>query len=336
MRWVVIGLLSVFTCVGGCGAPSFLVTPVANSNKLEEEQVAPGKGWSPGKVVVIPVEGMLANARAGGLLQATENPLSLFTQQLERAEDDPSVRAIVLRVNSPGGTVSCSDAMYQLIKRYKQRTGRPVVASAQEVDASGAYYVSCAADKIVAQPTSVVGSIGVIFETMEFEGTLDKLGIRAGAIKSGNLKDMGSPFRAIRDDERAVMQGMVEEYFTRFIGIVHDNRPVKEEPVAHITHYNEASYGGVYSGRVFSGERARELGLIDKTGLLEDAIDLAKQLAKAPDAMVVMYQRPYGYGGSVYASNHTPTPRADVMRLELPGASELLPSGFYYLWAPGR
>ena len=336
MRWVVIGLLSVFTCVGGCGAPSFLVTPVANSNKLEEEQVAPGKGWSPGKVVVIPVEGMLANARAGGLLQATENPLSLFTQQLERAEDDPSVKAVVLRVNSPGGTVSCSDAMYQLIRRYKQRTGRPVVASAQEVDASGAYYVSCAADKIVAQPTSVVGSIGVIFETMEFEGALDKLGIRAGAIKSGNLKDMGSPFRAIRDDERAVMQGMVEEYFTRFIGIVHDNRPVKEEPVADITHYNEASYGGVYSGRVFSGERARELGLIDKTGLLEDAIELAKQLAKAPDAMVVMYQRPYGYGGSVYASNHTPTPRADVMRLELPGASELLPSGFYYLWAPGR
>ena len=336
MRWFVIGLMFMFACVGGCGAPSFLVTPVANSNKLEEEQVAPGKGWSPGKVVVIPVEGMLANARAGGLLQATENPLSLFTQQLERAEDDPSVKAVVLRVNSPGGTVSCSDAMYQLVKRYKQRTGRPVVASAQEVDASGAYYVSCAADKIVAQPTSVVGSIGVIFETMEFEGALDKLGIRAGAIKSGNLKDMGSPFRAIREDERAVMQGMVEEYFTRFIGIVHGNRPVKEQPLADLTKYNEGSYGGVYSGRVFSGDRARELGLIDKTGLLEDAVELAKQLAKAPDAMVVMYQRPYGYGGSVYASNRTAAPRADVMRLELPGASELLPSGFYYLWAPGR
>ena len=334
MRSLMIGM--VLLSVAGCGAPSFLVTPVANSNKLEEEQVEPGKGWSPGKVVIIPVEGMLANARAGGLLQATENPLSLFTQQLERAESDPSVKAVVLRVNSPGGTVSCSDAMYQLVKRYKQRTGRPVVAAAQEVDASGAYYVSCAADKIVAQPTSVVGSIGVIFELMEFEGALDKLGIRAGAIKSGNLKDMGSPFRAIRDDERAVMQGMVEEYFTRFIGIVHENRPVKEAPIEDLAQYNAPSYGGVYSGRVFSGERARELGLIDKTGLLEDAIELAKQLGHAPDAAVVMYQRPYGYGGSVYASSRAPAPRADVMRLELPGASELLPSGFYYLWTPGR
>src|SRR5690348_2950127 len=195
MRSLLIGILLL---AAGCGAPSFLVTPVANSNKLEEEQLEAGKGWAPGKVVIIPVEGMLANARAGGFLQATENPLSLFTQQLDRAADDPSVKAIVLRVNSPGGTVTCSDAMYQLVKRYKQRTGRPVVAAAQEVAASGAYYRSCAADKIVAQPTSVVGSIGVIFETMEFEGSLDKLGIHAGAIKSGNLKDMGSPFRAIR------------------------------------------------------------------------------------------------------------------------------------------
>lgn len=334
MRWFIIGLFLLFAV--GCGAPSFLVTPVANSNKLEEEQLEAGRGFSPGKVVIIPVEGMLANARAGGLLQATENPLSLFAQQLERAEEDASVKAVVLRVNSPGGTVSCSDAMYQLIKRYKKRTGRPVVAAAQEVDASGAYYVSCAADKIVAQPTSVVGSIGVIFETMEFEGALDKLGIRAGAIKSGNLKDMGSPFRASREDERAVMQGMVEEYFARFIGIVHGNRPVKEEPVADITKYNEGSYGGVYSGRVFSGDRARELGLVDKTGLLEDAIDLARQMAKAPDAAVVMYERPYGYGGSIYASTHAPAPRADVMRLELPGASALLPAGFYYLWAPAQ
>jgi protease-4 len=334
MRSLLIGL--VLLCAAGCGAPSFLVTPVANSNKLEEEQLESGKGWSSGKVVIIPVEGMLANARAGGLLQATENPLSLFTQQLDRAANDPSVKAVVLRVNSPGGTVTCSDAMYQLVKRYKQRTGRPVIAAAQEVAASGAYYVSCAADKIVAQPTSVVGSIGVIFETMEFQGALQKLGIRADSIKSGNLKDMGSPFKSLREDERAVMQAMVEEYFTRFIGVVHNNRPVREEPLADVTKYNDVAYGGVYSGRVFSGDRARELGLVDQTGLLEDAIALAKQMAHAPDASVIMYQRPYGYGGSVYADTRVPSPRSDVMRLEIPGASDFLPAGFYYLWAPGR
>ena len=334
MRSLLIGILLL--CAAGCGAPSFLVTPVANSNTLQEEQLEPGKGWSPGTVVISPVEGMLANARAGGLLQATENPLSLFTQQLNRAADDASVKAVVLRVNSPGGTVTCSDAMYQLVKRFKQRTGKPVVASAQEVAASGAYYVSCAADKIVAQPTSVVGSIGVIFETMEFEGTLQKIGVHADSIKSGNLKDMGSPFKALREDERAVMQAMVEEYFTRFIGVVHNNRPVKEEPVADLTKYNEPSYGGVYSGRVFSGDHARALGLIDQTGLLEDAIALAKQMGHAQDASVVIYQRPYGYGGSVYADTKVAPPRAEVMRLELPGASDFLPTGFYYLWQPGK
>lgn len=336
MRWISLTLLMLSLCITGCGTPSFLITPVANSNKLNEEELSPGKGWAPGKVAIIPLEGMLANVRTGGLLQATENPLSLFTQQLEAAEKDPAVKAVVLRVNSPGGTVTASDAMYQLVKRFKARTGKIVVASAQEMDASGAFYVSCAADKIVAQPTSLVGSIGVVFETMEFEGTLAKLGINADAIKSGSLKDMGSPFRAMKPEERSVMQGMVEEYFTRFVGIVSGNRPVTEQPVADLTQYELSTYGGTYSGRVFSGERARELGLVDQTGLLEDAIELAKNLAHAKDAAVVMYTRPYGYGGSIYASNTLPPPKADTMQLQLPGANSLLPAGFYYLWMPGR
>jgi protease-4 len=147
----------------GCGTPSFLVTPVANSNKLDETTVAPGKGLFPDKVAIVEVEGVISNTKSGGLLEATENPVSLFTQELNKAADDSDVKAVVLRVNSPGGTVSASDAMYQILKRFKARTHKPVVASIQEVGASGAFYVSCGADKIVAQPTSLVGSIGVIF-----------------------------------------------------------------------------------------------------------------------------------------------------------------------------
>lgn len=328
----------LLTCLvglaAGCGAPSFLVTPVANSNTLEEQEVKAGEGWSPGKVAIIGVEGMLANVRSGGFLQATENPLSLFTQEMEKAEGDPAVKAVVLRVNSPGGTVTTSDAMYQIVRRFKAKTHKPVVASMQEVAASGAYYVSCGADKIMAQPTTVVGSIGVIFETMEFSGALNKLGIRAGAIKSGSLKDMGSPFKALEPDERSVMQGMVEEYFGRFVGVVRTNRHISEQPV-ELTKYAEPGYAGVFSGRVFSGERARELGLVDSTGLLEDAVAMAKQLGHVPNASVVMYKRPYAYGGSIYATTNAPAPQANVMRLELPGEKGLLPTGFYYLWQPG-
>jgi protease-4 len=334
MRYLVWSVMLVMAA--GCGTPSFLITPVSNSNTLEEQQVEPGKGWGGGKILIIPIEGMLANLKSGGLLQPTENVLSLFTQQLEKAQNDPSVKAIVLRVNSPGGTVTCSDAIYQLLKRYKAATHKPVVASCQEVAASGAYYVSCAADRIVAQPTSLVGSIGVVFDTMQFEGAMNKLGIQADAIKSGSLKDMGSPFRAMKPEERTVMQSMVEEDFVRFVGIVSGDRPVKEKPLSDLTQYEQPGYGGIYSGRVFSGDRAKELGLVDETGLLEDAIKLAQDLAHAENASVVMYIRPYGYGGSIYASNYIEPPKANVTKLELPGASEFLPAGLYYLWEPGR
>src|SRR3954470_18260902 len=120
-------------CAGGCGAPSFLITPVANANTLEESEVQPGKGVFADKVAIIEVEGMLANIKTGGLLQATENPVSKFTQQLDEAERDPKVKAVVLRVNSPGGTVTSSDTLFQMITRFREKTHKPVVTSAQEV-----------------------------------------------------------------------------------------------------------------------------------------------------------------------------------------------------------
>ena len=320
---------------GGCGTPSFLITPVANTSELNEEVVEGGRGWSPPKVAIIEVEGMLVNAKSGGLLQPTENTLSLFTQQLERAEADPAVKAVVLRVNSPGGTVTASDAMYELLQRFRHKTGKPVVSCIQEVGASGAYYLSCAADKIVAQPTSIVGSIGVIFESMEFSGTLGKIGAKSWAITSGPLKEMGSPFKPLEPRETAVMQEMVDEYFDRFVKIVASARPIKEAVHANVKDYKNPDYAGVFSGRVFSGEQGKKLGLVDEVGLLSDAIEIAKSLGNASRAEVIMYRRPYGYGGSIYASSSAPTPRANTMKLELPGTQAFVPAGFYFLWRPG-
>ncbi|HEX4124223.1 MAG TPA: signal peptide peptidase SppA [Tepidisphaeraceae bacterium] len=335
MRSLFFAGLGCLLLVIGCGTPSFLVTPVSNTNELDEEVVQPGNGLFQPKIAIIEVEGLLANAREGGFLKPTENKLSLFVQELNRAEEDPDVKAVVLRVNSPGGTVSCADAMYQMIVRFRKKTGKPVVASIQEIGASGAYYVSCGADKIVAQPTSLVGSIGVIFETMDFVGTMEKLGIRSHDIKSGSLKDMGSPFKNLEPREEAVMQSLVEEYFARFIGVVRDNRPVTEKAADKLADYENDNYTGIYSGRVFSGEDAVHLGLIDQTGLLSDAIKEAKVLAAVPNAKAVMYRRPYAYGGSIYAESNVPAPKADETHLELPGSDDLLPSGFYYLWRPG-
>jgi protease-4 len=316
----------VMMVAGGCGMPSFLITPVENTSKLEESVVEEGSGS--GKIAIIDIEGMLANAKGGGFLQPTENKLSLFVQELDRAAKDSSVKGVVLRINSPGGTVTCTDTMYTLLKKFKEETHKPVVASTQEVTASGGYYVACAADKIVASPTSVVGSIGVIFMTFDASGTMQKIGLRSEAIKSGIFKDIGSPFRPSTADERAIMQGIVDEYYARFKGVVTANRPIKEGEKLNM----------VADGRVFSGHRAVELGLADQEGLLSDAIDLVRKMAKTPKAEVILYKRPYGYTGSIYASSEVGVPQAGSttnFNLDLPGAHAFLPSGFYFLWEPG-
>jgi protease-4 len=323
MRYRLLPLVAILFTLCGCGMPSLLITPVSNSSKLEEVQVDGGRGFSPPKVVIIEVEGMLANAKSGGFLTPTENPLSLFTQEMKQAAADDRVKAVVLRINSPGGTVTCSDTMYDMVKRFKASTHKPVVSSCQEVCASGAYYVACGSDVIVANPTSIVGSIGVIFETFDLSIAMSKLGIRTDPVKSAPLKDMGSPFKPLDPDARDVMQGMVNEYYGRFVSVVKTNRTKLTD--AH-------KIKTATDGRVFSGEQAAAMGLVDKVGRLEDAIDLAKSMAHAPNAAVIMYKRPYGYSGSIYASSPTPPPQANVMTLQLPDSELFLPRGFYYLW----
>lgn len=330
LKFVLLGLAlaSLLSAAGGCGTPSFLVTPVSSSTKLTEEEVQPGKGG--GKIAIIQLEGMFANARAGGFMQATENPVSLFAQQLNKAAEDKDVKAVVLRVNSPGGTVTASDLLFEAVNDFRTKSKKPVIASTQEVAASGGYYVSCAADQVVVHPTSVVGSIGVIFSSFEVEDLMGKVGVKNIAIKSGPLKDMGSPFKALGPEERKVMQDMVDDYYARFKDVVKSRRKVKQDDFAMVT-----------DGRVFTGTRAVELGLADRTGRLEDALQLARDLGKAPGAKAVIYKRPYGYGGSIYASSDAGTPRADgngspnTTRLEIPGSQRILPGGFYYLWQPG-
>ena len=308
----------------GC-TPSFLITPVSGNSELVESTVRRGEGFFQKKIAIIPIEGTIINARRPSLMDSGENSVSLLTQQLQRAEDDASVVAIVLRVNSPGGTVTASDTMYRLISDFKSRSKKPVVASVQEVCASGGYYAALAADEIMVQPTSIVGSIGVIYTSFDFEGTLGKIGARSYVIKSGALKDMGSPLKQMTAEEREVMQAMIMEYFHRFQGVVQTRRGLNADELAAVS-----------DGRVFTGENAMKLKLVDRIGTLEEAIVLATQKAGVKNAKSVLYIRPFGYGGSIYASNQVPAPEAKSSPLlSIPMMEEMLPSGFYYIWRPG-
>ena len=321
--------LSLCLCLlflAGCGTPSFLITPVSGTFELHESVVQNGNGFGGGKIAIIPVEGSLIDVLSGGLLQVQENPLSLFVQELDKAAADDSVKAIVLRVNSPGGSVTTSDTMYDALLRFKAKTHKPVIASAQEVCASGAYYVTCGADKVLATPTSVVGSIGVIFESFEFVGTMEKLGVTSIVVKSAELKDMGSPFKHLTEHERDLMQQMVDEYYARFKSIVFTNRKITDPQQMNL----------VSDGQVFSGETAAKLGLVDQVGRLDDAIDLVRdgQCAGRVGGDVQPSVRLHRLD---YASAATPSPQSKTSEMNLkllPMSQDVLPNGFYYLWQP--
>src|SRR5687768_13608593 len=324
-------LVLTLSGAAGCSLPSLLITPVSNSPDLEETIVE--EGTRRHKIALIEVEGMLLNTRlgTGGLMGAQENKVSLFKQQLDAAAADDRVAAVVLRINSPGGSVAASDVMYELVQDFKKRTGKPVIAACQDVCASGGYYVASAADEIHALPTSVVGSIGVIFETIDLSPLMDKIGVRVAPVQSGPLKDMGSPFNGLSDEERTVMQGMVDEFYARFVAVVRSSREISDETA--------------FDGRVMTGPQALEANLVDEICQLSTTLDHARKLIGQRDARVVMYRRPFGYRGSIYAHSADLAPQAQAQTGADPAAwigrlpivnevSQVMQPGFYYLWMP--
>ena len=173
------------------------------------------------------------------------------------------MKAIVFRIESPGGGVSASQEIYEEVKKTRD-SGTPVVVSMGSVAASGGYYVACGADKIVANPGTLTGSIGVIFQFLQFEDLMKKLGVEASTFKSGELKDIGSPFRKTTPQERAYFQQLVEDVYQQFVDVVAKERKLKESFVRKYA-----------DGRVFSGRQAVAWGFVDTLGTYEDAIAIA-------------------------------------------------------------
>jgi protease-4 len=312
----------------GCGPTSFLVTPVPVSRDLDEHVLIREGPWAYQKIALIDVDGVLRNQREQRLLaRAGENPVSLFKEKLDKAAGDKRVKAVVVRINSPGGTVTASDLMYTELRRFREKSGKPVIASLLDVGASGGYYLACAADKIYAHPTTVTGSIGVVMIAPEVSGTMQKLGIRTNVFKSGELKDAGSPFREMNERDRAVFQDIIERMYARFLHVVGQSR----------SGIDKARLSALADGRVYLAPQAKEHGLVDELGTLHDAIAAAKQIAGVDDekVLVVQYARPLGHRANVYA--HTPESPAQVnlLNLQLPEWLSSPSPQFLYLWAPG-
>lgn len=323
----------VFVCLGivalaGCSPLTLTLGGTPADNQLRSTVVRSDGHAFANRVAIVDVSGMIYNANNAGLFGAGENPVGILAERLEEARKDSNVKAIILRVNSPGGTVTATDAMYREVLRFKKDTHKPVVALMMDVAASGGYYVSCSADEIVAYPSTVTGSIGVIFQTMSFKDGLTRIGIRTEAITSGPNKDVGSPLGEMTNEHRAILKSLVSDFYARFTEVVKQSRPkIPADKFAYAT-----------DGRVVSGNEALSLGLVDQLGDIDSAFELAKRKAGITSAELVVYHRKSAYAGSVYAQSPANQPASgtqiNVAQINLGNGLAAESSGFYYLWQP--
>lgn len=294
---------------------------VLGQEKLEEIVLLPSPAKD--KVLMIDVEGMISSLAGGGLLSREKNAVSRVFERLERAGRDPLVKAIILRIETPGGEVTASDIIYHEILRFKERTGKPVVGLMMAVAASGGYYIASACDVILAHPSTLTGSIGVISIFPSLEPLMGKVGIKVNIIKSGPAKDSGSPFRDMTEDERALFQGIIDEYYEGFLAVVARGRKGC---------ISDGELRRIADGRVYTAQQARQLGLIDAVGYFDDAFRKALDLASLKAARLVSYTYYPKVKTNIYAGRLGELSPLDAQFLETAVAA--LKTGFYYLWLP--
>ena len=280
-------------------------------------------GESGPKILMLQVDGVLSDEPEStwyGLRR--ESPVARMREELDRARRDSEIAAVLLRIDTPGGTVTASDLLYREILRFKHDRGLPVVAELMGIATSGGYYVAMSADAVVAHPTTVTGSIGVLFAGVNFSGLMAKFGVADQTLTSGAFKDAGSPLRPMRPDERAQLQSVIDDMYQRFLEVVRQGRPrLSAEDVARLA-----------DGRIYSAPQALANGLVDRVGDVEEAVDVARERAGIGQARVVTYHRPREYRKNLYTAEipvEAPLVDWPAPRLHIPQPA------FLYLWAPG-
>ncbi len=237
------------------------------------------RGEDLGKIAVLEINGVMQETYEAPLFfDTTTYRHRTFLSMLEHAGKDPNVEGILIRVNSPGGGVVESAEIHNKILEIKEEYHKPIFISMGSMAASGGYYIAAPADKIIANPSTITGSLGVIFQTINVTELADEFGIRQETIKSGPYKDIMSPTREMLDEERAILQSMIDEAYSDFVHVIAQGRDIEEATVREIA-----------DGRIYSGRQAQELKLVDELGSYDDAIALMKdQIGR--DLSVIRYE----------------------------------------------
>jgi protease-4 len=299
--------------------------------RLQENYVKDNN--SANRIVIVPIEGVISSQSFG---RGGPTMVEVVEEQFRRAADDKRVKAVILKVNSPGGEVLASDDIYNIIEKFQNKTGKPVVAAMGSLAASGGYYVSAPCQWIVANEMTITGSIGVIMHGYNFRGLMDKVGVRPEVFKSGKLKDMLSPDKREEDitqEEREIVQSMVNETFGKFKSVISEGRAnaAKRNTTSGDKGKTLAENWTQYAdGRILSGKEALSQGFIDELGNFDAAIARAQKLAKITDANLIQYDPVLGLGDllGMFGQSEARTLKIDI-GLDAP---KLQLGRLYFIW----
>ena len=275
-----------------------------------KEKVISGSGGD--KILLLDISGLIVESQPRSLLgMASVTTPGRVKEELDKAAKDKRIKALVLKINSPGGTVSASDIIHHELMAYKKETGVPVVACLMGLATSGGYYLAQAGDTIVAHPSGITGSIGVLAMKLNVKGLMDKVGVEGEMVKSGRWKDFWSPFRPATPEEKQMMQQVIDSYYRGFVDVVALGRKMNTQEVRKVA-----------DGRIYTATQAKDLGLVDSLGYLDDAVKIAQKQAGLEEAKVVRYHRPGSYRPNIYSM--------------LPDLSTSVTPQFLYIWMPGE
>ena len=310
-------------CLPGCVLVTAELNPFASRPVPLEEHVVSGEGKA--KVLLLDISRVISGQDEEGAfgMVRRESMVARVREELEQATKDDKVRAVVLRINSPGGTVTASDIIFMQLMDFKTKRAIPVVAQMLDMGTSGAYYVALAADEIVASPTTVTGSIGVVMYNLNVSGLMEKIGVTDQTLKAGARKDIGSPLRTMTPEEHRILQAVLDGMHERFLGIVRDRRP-RLSPEALKT---------VSDGRILTADQALQSGLVDRIGYLDDALQAAKQRAGVSEARVILYRRPQDFAENIYSRAPSFPAQMNLINFEIAGLRSMAPQ-FMYMWLP--
>jgi len=313
-------MMLLFVLFNGCTIFSINMTP--GLSPLKEKTVS---GSGDDKVVLVDIKGVISNKKQVSALGVETNVglVDQVREALKKAENDKDVKALILRINTPGGTVTSSDIIYHEIKTFKERKNIKVYAIVMDLAASGGYYVAQAADQIIVHPTSLTGSIGVIALKMNFSGLMNKVGVDFEVVKSGDHKDFLSPFRALTDDERLIFQKTIDDLHQRFVSTIEDNRK----------QLNRDEIEKLADGRIYTSQQALDVKLIDQIAYMDEAEEFIKKDLRLDEMRLIVYHRSGQYKSNIYSSPPVP-PTINFNFVNLNYLPETPGPNFMYMWMP--